>query len=169
MKHRFRSINFMMVLIAFSATPLAAQREPLSPTEVATIKEEVTAAVHKYYRLFTERNMKAVAEQVFHRPSISVGANGVTVNTVDEVLARYEASLKQRLADGWDRSEFPNPKICVINRNAALASGVFYRYRKDGSVLSENGITYLYSRAEDGWRMVTMLGHTTDKVVQCND
>ncbi len=169
MKHHSRWINVTMLLIALAATPLAAQREPLSPTDVATIKEEVTAAVHKYYRLFTERNMKAVAEQVFHRPSISVGANGVTVNTLEATTARYERSLKQRLADGWDRSEFPNPKICVINRNVALASGIFYRYRKDGSVLSENGITYLYSRAEDGWRMVTMLGHTTDKVVQCND
>lgn len=56
-----------LVVLGF-ATAASAQPS-LSTEETAKIKEEVTAAVHHYYRLFTERNMKALPEEVFHVPS----------------------------------------------------------------------------------------------------
>jgi len=166
-----RSVIAATALVAgLTATPLTAQQPPLSPEEIAKIKQQVTDAVHTYYRLFSERNMKALGERVYHVPAISVGPNGVQVNTTaEQVAARFEALLKQLLASGWDKSEFPSPNVCVLNAGAAIASGKFYRYRKDGSVLSENAVTYWFGKTQDGWRIVSFTAHPVDKVVPCND
>jgi CxxC motif-containing protein (DUF1111 family) len=44
--------------------------------EVTQIKREVTEAVEKYYRLFSERNMKALPEEIYNIPWILMTANG---------------------------------------------------------------------------------------------
>jgi hypothetical protein len=157
-------------LVLVSVYGVGAQQPPLSREEIARIKVEVTDAVHTYYRLFTERNMKALGERVYNVPWISIGAGGVQVDTTaDAVTARFDASLKQLLAGGWDRSEFPAPAVCVLNAGAAIASGTFTRYKKDGSVMQENGVTYLFARTKDGWKIVSFTGHPVGKVVTCND
>ena len=35
----------------------AAQQQPMTASEIADVKKEVTATVEKYYSLFSERNM----------------------------------------------------------------------------------------------------------------
>lgn len=159
----------VLCVLALGATAASAQPS-LSAEEIAKVKEEVTAAVHHYYRLFTEKNMKALPEEVFHVPLIYLSPEGAQVDgTASEVTARTEANLKRLLESGWDRSEFPSPNVCVLNASAAIASGKFYRYKKDGSVLSENAVTYLFGKTEKGWRIVSYGGHGLDRVVPCKD
>jgi hypothetical protein len=159
----------VLLFLGLSATAASAQPS-LSADEVAKIKKEVTAAVHHYYRLFTERNMKALPEEVFHVPLIYLSPEGASVDaTAQEVTARTEANLKRILESGWDRSEFPSPNVCVLHAGAAIASGKFYRYKKDGSVLSENAVTYIFGKTEKGWRIVAYGGHGLDRVVPCQD
>ncbi|MGH9320469.1 MAG: DUF6841 family protein [Vicinamibacteria bacterium] len=147
--------------------PLGAQTR-LSDAEIAQVKKDVTAAVHHYYRLFTERNMKALPQEVFHVPLIHIGPDGVQVYATPEaVTERFEASLKGLLENGWDRSEFPSPSVSVLHASGALASGKFYRYKKDGSLLSENAVTYVFGRTDRGWRIVSFTGHGVDRVVTC--
>ncbi len=162
-------IGKTLVTLGLSATALSAQTS-LSADEVAKIKNEVTAAVHHYYRLFTERNMKALPEEVFHVPLVYLSPEGAQVDaTASEVTARTEANLKRLLDSGWDRSEFPSPNVCVLHAGAAIASGKFTRYKKDGSVLSENAVTYLFGKTGKGWRIVSYGGHGLDRVVPCKD
>ena len=158
-----------LVVLGLSATAVSAQPS-LSADEIAKIKKEVTAAVHHYYRLFTERNMKALPVEVFHVPLVYLSPEGAEVDaTPSEVTARTEANLKRLLESGWDRSEFPSPNVCVLHAGAAIASGKFYRYKKDGSVLSENAVTYIFGRTEKGWRIVSYGGHGLDRIVPCQN
>ena len=53
----------------------------------------------------------------------------------------------------------PEPSICILTPTSAIASGEFVRYRADGSVLSRHGNAYVFSKGDDGWRVVAMLSH----------
>ena len=107
-----------------SILTLLALQQALTTAEIANIKKEVTAAVHHYYQLFTERNMKALPQEIFYVPFIYLAPEGPQVDaTAEAMTARFEGNLKRLLESGWDRSEFPSPNICVLHKGAAIASG----------------------------------------------
>jgi hypothetical protein len=164
-----RMATVTLLVLSFGP-PVEAQQGAMSAAQVAQIKKEVADAVHTYYRLFTEHDMTSLGTKVYHTPWLQLGANGIEVDqTPAEITKRFDASLKRLLDSQWAKSEFANPVICVLNPGAAIASGTFKRYRKDGSVISESGITYLFGKAPDGWKIVSFAGHATNKLVTCND
>ncbi len=159
-----------MVSLVLSLASAASAQSSLSADQIAAIKNEITSAVHRYYQLFTDRNMKALPQEIFHVPFIYLAPEGAQVDATAEVMtARFEGNLKRLLESGWDRSEFPSPNVCVLNAGSAIASGKFYRYKKDGSVLSENAVTYIFGKTDKGWRIVSFGGHGLDRVVPCRD
>jgi hypothetical protein len=156
-------IGATSVMLSGSASAQQAQ------VDVAKVTTEVKATVDKYYRLFTEQNMKALPEEIYLTPWIIIGGNGPEADlTKEQALARFEGSLKQLVQNGWGKSVFTTENVCVLNANAALASGYNTRYKKDGSVMSVGGVTYLLGRTKEGWRIVSYTGHPKEKVVRCN-
>ena len=161
-----RGLVFISSLSLFYAAAAGAQP---AQVDVAKVTTEVKATVDKYYRLFTEQNMKALPEEIYMTPWIIIGGNGPEADlTKEQALARFEASLKQLVQNGWGKSIFTTENVCVLNANAALASGYNTRYKKDGSVMSVGGVTYLLGKTKDGWRIVSYTGHPKEKVVRCN-
>lgn len=153
-------------VLLWSASTAVAQQPPV---DVAKVTTEVKATVDKYYRLFTEQNMKALPEEIYMTPWIIIGGNGPEADlTKEQALARFEGSLKQLVQNGWGKSIFTTENVCVLNANAALASGYNTRYKKDGSVMSVGGVTYLLGKTKEGWRIVSYTGHPKEKVVRCN-
>ena len=153
-------------VMLWSASTAVAQQPPV---DVAKVTTEVKATVDKYYRLFTEQNMKALPEEIYMTPWIIIGGNGPEADlTKEQALARFEGSLKQLVQNGWGKSIFTTENVCVLNANAALASGYNTRYKKDGSVMSVGGVTYLLGKTKEGWRIVSYTGHPKEKVVRCN-
>jgi hypothetical protein len=162
------AIAALVLAVLLPVAPLAEQQPPLTQSQIDIVKKEVTAAVDKYYRLFTERNAKALPEEVFNIPWIVVGGNGPQPDlTREQALARFEASMKQLVESGWGKSVFTTENVCVLNANAAIASGFNTRYKTDGTVMSVGGVSYWFARTKDGWRIVSYTGHARDKVVRC--
>lgn len=169
-----RWIDRLTVTVAVSVLSVAssyAQGGALKPDQVASIEREVTAALQNYYRLYSEKNNAALGAGVFFEPWIQLGGRGPQLQHTapDEIAKRFADSVAGLEAQGWVKSEYPNPIVCVINSSTAIASGEFKRYRKDGSVLSVNGTTYLFGRTPEGWRIVSYFGHEVGKVIGCND
>jgi ketosteroid isomerase-like protein len=159
-----------VALVALTGTDARAQYPPLSADETANVEREVRAAVRAYYQLFSSRDTKAVAERIFHVPWILLDPDGATVfSSAEETQKLFEGSLAQVLPRGWERSDFPSPSVCVLSLGSATASGTFYRYRKDGSVLSEHGVTYVFGKTPDGWRILSLASHPPGRGVECRD
>ena len=162
-----RHLLTAIFVVVFVPTLAAAQQPP--PVDTAKVTNEVKATVDKYYRLFTEQNMKALPEEIYMTPWIIIGGSGPEADlTKEQALARFEGSLKQLVQNGWGKSVFTTENVCVLNANAALASGYNTRYKKDGSVMSVGGVTYLLGKTKEGWRIVSYTGHPKEKVVRCN-
>ena len=164
-----RGAAIAVMLASAVALPARAQQGDFTPAQVAGIKADVTAAVDKYYRLFSQHDMKALPEEIFNIPWIVIGGSGPQPDlTKEQALARFEGSLKDLVAQGWGRSVFTTENVCVLNANAALASGFNTRYKTDGSVMSVGGVTYLFGKTKQGWRVVSYTGHARNKVVRCD-
>jgi hypothetical protein len=164
-----RGAALALVLGTVLPPPAAAQPGALTPEQTAAIARDVTAAVDKYYAYFTARNMKALPDEIFNIPWIVIGGSGPQPDlTHEQALARFEASLKDLVASGWGKSVFTTENVCVLNANAAIASGYNTRYKTDGSVMSVGGVSYLFGKTKAGWRVVSYTGHARGKVVRCD-
>jgi hypothetical protein len=152
-----------------SGARVEAQQPQMSAADKDAVKKDVTATLDKYYRLFTELKPDALASEVFNIPWVVIGGNGPQADmTKDEAQARFQASMKQLVDSGWGKSVFTTENVCVLNANAAIASGYNTRYKKDGSVMSVGGVTYILGKAKDGWRIVSYSGHPKGTVVRCD-
>ena len=171
MRKRTFGVGALLAVALALAIPSAAvaRQSALAAADVSRITAEVRAAVDKYYRLFSERNMKALPEEIFNIPWIVIGGSGPQPDlTREQALARLEGSLQDRVASGWGKSEVTTENVCVLNANAAIASGYNTRYKTDGSVMSVGGVSYLFGKTKDGWRVVSYTGHARGKVVRCD-
>ena len=156
--------------LAAAALPLRAQQSAPSPADAERVQKEVKAAIDRYYQLFTERNFKALPEESYFVPWILLSGSGPEADLSKEAAqARFEASGQQLVASGWGKSVFTTENVCVLNANAAIASGYNTRYKTDGSVMSVGGVTYVLGRAKDGWKIVSYSGHPKGKIVRCDD
>lgn len=168
MKQCARIVSGVVAAICALGVTVGAQQQ-MSAAEVDAVKKEATAHIDKYYRLFSEQKPDMLANEVFNIPWLVIGGSGPQADlTKEQAQARFQASMKQLVESGWSRSVFTTENVCVLNANAAIASGYNTRYKADGSVMSVGGVTYILGKSKDGWRIVSYSGHPRGKVVRCD-
>lgn len=156
-------------VVGLSGAQLAARQQAMSAADVETVKKEVTAHIDKYYSTFTQQKPDVLAREVFNIPWLVIGGNGPQADlSVEQAQGRFQASMKQLVESGWAKSIFTTENVCVLNANAAIASGYNTRYKKDGSEMSVGGVTYILGKSKEGWRIVSYSGHPRGKVVRCD-
>ena len=129
---------------------------------------EIRALHEVYYQYFAQGRADAIAERIYHPNRMTFGDDGVTISSgLDEVQDAFQRTLDNLAAQFYDHSELPNPSICVPNPGTAIVSGMFRRYREDGSVLAELGQTCIYGKTDAGWRVHATIGHTPETVIGC--
>ena len=144
--------------------------QPLTANQERVVRVEVQAAFDQYYAWFSAGRADLVAKRAFLAPALFLRPAELEVSSSTGALqSRYEAQLKPLIADGYVKSEMPSPTICVLNERTAMISGRYLRYRRDGAVMGELGGTYIFAKASDGWRIVSVITHAPSKVVQCTN
>src|SRR5262249_47746277 len=144
-------------------------QEKMPGTDVAKIKTEVAAALQAYMKAFSAQDSKAVAQVIYSHPGITVNDKGGTIIDPAEQEVSNGKFIKQLVEAGWVRTETPQVTVCVLNAYAAIGSGKYVRYRKDGTIHSQGGGVNLYSKTKDGWKMVTRINTPPEKTVTCED
>jgi hypothetical protein len=160
----------LLAATVWAGTPVSAQQQQLTAAEIGQIKADVAAAVETYVLVFSERNAKAVIDGSYNKPAFSINAAGVTPLVPEKQIVQLEATMKRQQGEGWARSDIRNPTVCVMNRNAALASGNLYRFKADGSEHLINSETILFARSGEGWKIVSIMVHEKpDQGVACKN
>ena len=59
--------------------------------------------------------------------------------------------------------------VTGLDDAAAIVSGQFTRYRKDGSVLSKIASTYVFAKSDGQWKITTLIGHGPDRAITCKE
>jgi hypothetical protein len=155
MKKILRTVAGMVAAVCALGVSLGAQQQ-MSPAETEAVRKDVTAHIDKYYRVFSEQKPDVLAREVFNIPWLVIGGSGPQADlSIEQAQERFAASMKQLVESGWARSVFTTENVCVLNANAAIASGYNTRYRKDDSVISVGGVTYILGKSKEGWRIVS--------------
>ncbi len=132
--------------------------------------DEVRRLHEVYYDYFADGDAKRIAEEIYAPNRMSFRESGVFVSSsAAEVEAGFAQAAESLSAQGYARSELPNPIICSPNPGTTIVSGRFKRYRTDGSVMTELGTTYIYGQTPDGWRIHATISHGPDTTIGCVD
>ena len=130
--------------------------------------DEVRALHEVYYQYFADGRADLIAERIYHPNRMTFGADGVTISEgQDAVQAGFTRATEALAAQGYDHSELPNPSIYTPNPGTTIVSGLFRRYRTDGSILAELGQTYIYAKTDEGWKIHATIAHGPDTVIGC--
>ena len=131
-------------------------------------ESEVRAIHDRYYEYFAAGQAGDIAERIYYPNRMAFTATGVTVtNNQADVEEGFQNTLAHLATEQYDHSELISPSICAPNPRTVFVSGMFRRYRKDGSVLAELGQTYIYGMTDDGWKIHATIGHAPETVLGC--
>ncbi len=156
----------VIALMSAGTTSIAA--EELSAEREQAIKLALNAAMDQYVAWFAAGRADLIAERSYLSPSVRLEQSGPSVlASPDDIKKRFEATLTPLIADGYAKSEWPLRNICVLSEAAAIVSGRYVRYRKDGRVMGEYGATYMFAKTDDGWRIVAFTPHDPSRVFRC--
>jgi hypothetical protein len=147
----------------------AEQVQGVPPAEVAKIKADVTAAANEYMAKFSREDAKGIAEDVYSHPAFTIGNGTVEITDQAKLADRYANSIKRLKADGWVRSAFLNPTVCVLTPNVALMSTKYARYDKDNKVILVGAETDVFTKTPQGWKLVALFGHGAEGGIKCKE
>ncbi len=132
------------------------------------LREEIITVWNNYISVFSEGRADVIADRIYADQSHYVENDGpVFVPTRAENEDEFQTLFTGLEAQDYDKSETQYMNICVLNPTGAILSAVYTRYRTDGSILLESGGTYMFAKFAEGWRILAVIGHSPEKVIQC--
>ncbi len=109
----------------------------------------------------------AAAAGYFHYP-VTLLAGGAKQSFVSphELEAMLGAGLAALSDKGFSHSTVDEMNIHPFGAAVALASGVFTRWHKNGSVLEKVGATYtVINEGAGDWKITTLITHGVDTII----
>jgi hypothetical protein len=121
-----------------------------SPSGINSDQEEVIRVLQAYYSATSSLNVDAVLPY-FHEPSLLILPQGVFAATTHTLLATAVGPTLEGLrARGFGRTESSVQYFKSLSATATLVRGVAQRYKIDGQVLDQAGVTYVLHKTASG-------------------
>jgi hypothetical protein len=170
-RHAIRNLfpmNPNRVLLLF-ALLLCLHRPSFAEDSDLEIRRAVDAMMDDYTNLFMTGRADTIAERIYFAPFVTIPTEGPSAWTTKEQIKENLEKIFQRLAaDGYARSQWDKRTITVLSPAAAIVSGTYTRYRKDGSKIGTLAATYTVAKGIDGWRIVTLSRHAPEVTLSGN-
>ena len=169
-----RMVTVVVLALAFTSAAYGQQdktdenlpgmRHDLTSNEENLIKLEAIALIEKYYSIDPSR----YPQETHLIPHVILGRN-IIVTSAEQSTERYKKRAERLKAEypERDKSKFKAANVCVLSAGAAIVSGYFTVFAKDGSVMSIDGVAYILSKEPQGWRIAAFASTAPDRVVRC--
>lgn len=145
--------------------PPAAATPSLGPDAARAIEADALATYERYLLAFNARDA-ARAARFYGVPMMVVRATGHRMLAAhSEVETMLSNSLALLQTKGFASTRIGRCTLRAMNENTVLLSADFIRSRADGSVIETVACTYVLSRGDSGWAIVTMVAHPADRVL----
>ena len=159
---RWTILAMAVGLLAIVAT---AEAQSLEPVARQALRAEVDAFFDQYYAWYSAGAADEIASHAYNVPYVR--GDGSALGTRDEVRQWVSEAWARLDAQGYAGSDMPDRNICVLGAGAAIVSGRGVRYHRGGGLLGEYGWTYTVAKTDDGWRILSILGHDPALAVRC--
>jgi ketosteroid isomerase-like protein len=149
----------VMCSLGFEGRADAATQSDGSADIVAT---DIVATLQAYEAAWGRQDGSAVAS-FYYEPAMRVGQAGPVVRqTRKDQEAFFNGFLTGLVARGFERSEWAELDVRLLDAQTAIASGVAVRYKSDGEVLERVAVTYGLRKTEAGWKIFLSAAHAGD-------
>ena len=130
------------------------------------LEQEVDQLFANYFSDFSNLDLKAIVSY-FHNPCTFIVPQGVFVfSSASEVEGFWRPRFEDLKTQGFGRTERAEAHIKVLSDDTAMFSGKAIRYTEEGLELEQRGATFALRKSDDGWKIVTLIHHSPDNVIQ---
>jgi ketosteroid isomerase-like protein len=132
------------------------------------LEQEVDQVFVEYFRDFSNLDLKAIVSY-FHLPCTFIVPQEVFVFTsAAEVEAFWGPRFDDLKAQRFGHTERAQGNVKALNDDTAIASSLAVRYSDDGAELERRGATFILRKNAGGWKIVSLVHHSPDNVIQLN-
>ena len=132
------------------------------------LEQEVDQVVVDYFRDFSNLDLKAIVSY-FHLPCTFIVPQEVFVfPSASEVEGFWEPRFADLKAQRFGHTERAAGNVRALNDDTAIASSLAVRYSEDGVELERRGATFILRKNGGEWKIVSLVHHSPDNVIQLN-
>lgn len=138
-----------------------------APNEVADTDTDSLERFFESYRdAYTNLDLEAVLDH-YSVPLLSVTREDrfwlTSESDLESVMGAYLEQLRER---GYDHGEIDAISYHVLSEQDVLVSSAWTRYTTDDEVLERLGTTYLCCHTGQGWRIVALVLHDPETMIE---
>jgi ketosteroid isomerase-like protein len=127
--------------------------------------DAIVRTYEDYFRAFQTLDPQAVLSY-YHAPCLFLSPHGVVVaGTVGETQTLLAGMMKGLQARGYAKSRYADLHVKRLSESAAMLSTRVVRLKSGEEELERFGATYTFRRIETGWKIVVLVIHDTDGVL----
>ena len=130
------------------------------------LEQEIDELMTDYFLDYSRLDLKAIVSY-FYQPCTFIVPLGVFVfSSESEIEGFWSPRFDDLTSQGFVRTERDEVNIKVLSDDTAVVSARAVRYQADGSELERRGVTIALRKTDDGWKFVTLIHHSPDKVMR---
>jgi uncharacterized protein (TIGR02246 family) len=129
-------------------------------------EDAVRDVLRAYEAAWSRHDARAVAG-LYAEPAMRVARGGPIVRpSRADQEAFFAAFLGALVSRGYDRSDWEQLEVRLLDGATAIASGITRRHRSDGSLLERVAVTYGLRKGADGWKIFLSATHDPETALR---
>jgi ketosteroid isomerase-like protein len=131
-------------------------------------KAAVERTLRSYGDAFRRGDLSSISQHC-NVPFVVIAPQSVrALATTAEVETFYGGLLRDLKEHGYSHSKWVELHVKLLGKTVALASGIFTRYKTDGSEMATLGATYLLRKNDGDWKIAVLTPHPASDVIRAD-